>query len=289
MFFCFCSAAALLAGCSMHCCLLDAAAVCPFWLRRFWDHNDVKGAIGAMEKMADHCIIADVVGLLTEKTDIVTLEICTCLLSLLASLLESDMDRHLGISLDMLVKLVRVFGSVIYSAVSASSSVGVDIEAEQRLERCNLCYIELEKVKLCLPALMRRTPHSSSARPWTRCSSWSTNSRTTWLRAIMRTSGSSRFCPALWRSARRPWPEGIRPRLTARLPRSEPRRQRPCLSLFEAEKTKAVEAAQAELLDGADADLDKKMRLAWSEAFPNDDFSYWSTWWDWATVVVDSE
>lgn len=32
----------------------------------------------------------------------------------------------------MLVKLVRVFGSVIYSAVSASSSVGVDIEAEQR-------------------------------------------------------------------------------------------------------------------------------------------------------------
>uniref|UniRef100_A0A803LVX8 Katanin p80 WD40 repeat-containing subunit B1 homolog n=1 Tax=Chenopodium quinoa TaxID=63459 RepID=A0A803LVX8_CHEQI len=156
-------------------------------VRRFWDRNDVKGAIGAMEKMADHSVIADVVSLLTEKTDVVTLEICTCLLSLLASLLESDMDRHLGVSLDMLVKLVRVFGSVIYSAVSASSSVGVDIEAEERweggflrvsgvhfrwwwpvrwlgisssafkwLERCNLCYIELERVKLCLPALMRK-------------------------------------------------------------------------------------------------------------------------------------
>ncbi|XP_057537293.1 katanin p80 WD40 repeat-containing subunit B1 homolog KTN80.4-like [Amaranthus tricolor] len=126
-------------------------------VHRFWDHNDVKGAIGAMEKMADHSVIADVVSLLTEKTDIVTLEICTCLLPLLAALLGSDMDRHIGISLDMLVKLVRVFGSVIYSAVSTvSSSVGVDIEAEQRLERCNLCYIELERVKLCLPALMRR-------------------------------------------------------------------------------------------------------------------------------------
>lgn len=32
----------------------------------------------------------------------------------------------------MLLKLVRVFGSVIYSTLSASSSVGVDIEAEQR-------------------------------------------------------------------------------------------------------------------------------------------------------------
>ena len=40
--------------------------------------------------------------------------------------------RHQNLSLEMLLKLVRVFGSVIYSTISASSSVGVDIEAEQR-------------------------------------------------------------------------------------------------------------------------------------------------------------
>ena len=34
----------------------------------------------------------------------------------------------------MLLKLVRVFGSVIYSSISAPSSVGVDIEAEQRCD-----------------------------------------------------------------------------------------------------------------------------------------------------------
>lgn len=91
----------------------------------------------------------------------------------------------------MLLKLVRIFGSVIRSTLSASSSVGVDIQAEQRLvwlqlhiwnfllfwflyiiishnwshcylmlgcqrlERCNLCFIELEKIKRCLPALTR--------------------------------------------------------------------------------------------------------------------------------------
>lgn len=32
----------------------------------------------------------------------------------------------------MLLKLVRTFGSMIYSTISASTSVGVDIEAEQR-------------------------------------------------------------------------------------------------------------------------------------------------------------
>lgn len=125
-------------------------------VHRFWERNDIKGAIGAMEKMADHSVFADVISILREKPDVVTLEICTSLLPLLTSLLESEMDRHLGISLEMLLKLVRIFGSVIHSTLSASSSVGVDIQAEQRLERCNLCFIELEKIKHCLPALTRR-------------------------------------------------------------------------------------------------------------------------------------
>ncbi|OAY52135.1 katanin p80 WD40 repeat-containing subunit B1 homolog KTN80.4 [Manihot esculenta] len=123
---------------------------------RYWERNDVKGAIGAMEKMADHGVLADVISIVTEKTDIVTLDLCTGLLPILAGLLESDMDRHLSVSLDMLLKLVRTFGSMIYSTISASTSVGVDIEAEQRLERCNLCFVELEKVKRCLPNLVRR-------------------------------------------------------------------------------------------------------------------------------------
>ncbi|CAA3009380.1 katanin p80 WD40 repeat-containing subunit B1 homolog isoform X1 [Olea europaea subsp. europaea] len=125
-------------------------------VHNYWQRYDIKGALSALEKMADHCVLADVMCLLGEKTDIVTLDICTCLLPLLSGLLDSDMDRHKDISLEMLIKLVRVFGSVIYSSLSAQSSVGVDIEAEQRLERCNMCFVELEKVKRCLPLLSRR-------------------------------------------------------------------------------------------------------------------------------------
>ncbi|XP_030507289.1 katanin p80 WD40 repeat-containing subunit B1 homolog KTN80.4 isoform X2 [Cannabis sativa] len=130
---------------------------------RYWERNDVKGVINAMEKMADHAVVADVVSIMAEKIDIVTLDICTCLLPLLSGLLESNMDRHIGISLEMLLKLVRIFGSMIYSAISASSSVGVDIEAEQRLERCNTCFVELEKVKRCLPPLSRGGSIAKSA------------------------------------------------------------------------------------------------------------------------------
>lgn len=125
-------------------------------IHNYWQRQDIKGAVSAMDKMADHGVITDVMSLLTAKTDIVTLDTCTCLLPLLNKLLESEMDRHQSISLEMLLKLVRVFGSVIYSSLSAPSSVGVDIEAEQRLERCKLCFLELEKVKQSLPDLCRR-------------------------------------------------------------------------------------------------------------------------------------
>ncbi|KAL1806859.1 hypothetical protein ACET3Z_029927 [Daucus carota] len=125
-------------------------------VHKYWERNDIKGAIGMTQKMSDNAVLADVVSILTEKPDIVTLDICTCVLPLLASLLESEMDWHQGVSLELLIKLVRVFGSVIYSSLSASSSVGVDIEAEQRLERCNLCFVELERVKHCLPVLTRK-------------------------------------------------------------------------------------------------------------------------------------
>nr|GLL35816.1 katanin p80 WD40 repeat-containing subunit B1 homolog isoform X2 [Ipomoea trifida] len=109
-----------------------------------------------MEKMSDHAVLADVMYFLTKQSDIITLDIYTSLLPLLSALLESNMDRHQDISLEMLLKLVKVFGSMIYSSRSAPASVGVDIEAEQRLERYNLCYVELEKVKYCLPTLTRK-------------------------------------------------------------------------------------------------------------------------------------
>ncbi|KAG1359548.1 katanin p80 WD40 repeat-containing subunit B1 [Cocos nucifera] len=116
-------------------------------VHRLWERNDFRGVINAVEKMSDHAV---------EKSDNVTLDVCTCLLPVLTSLLESKMDRHLGISLGMMLKLVRTFGPVIYSTLSAGPSVGVDLQAEQRRERCNSCFIELEKAKHSLSTLTRR-------------------------------------------------------------------------------------------------------------------------------------
>ncbi|KAJ6790587.1 katanin p80 WD40 repeat-containing subunit B1-like protein [Iris pallida] len=125
-------------------------------VRRLWERKDVRGLISAMENMSDHAVSADVVSVLMEKSDVVTLDICTSLLPLLTSLLGSKMDRHLGISVEMLLKLVKIFGPVIHSTITAGPMVGVDLQAEQRLERCNICFIELEKMKHMLPSLIKR-------------------------------------------------------------------------------------------------------------------------------------
>ncbi|XP_010454622.1 PREDICTED: katanin p80 WD40 repeat-containing subunit B1 homolog isoform X1 [Camelina sativa] len=125
-------------------------------VRRYWERNDVKNSIGSIEKMADNAVTADVLGIITERNETLTLDNCTSLLPLLTALLGSDMDQHLSVSLDLLLKLVRLYGSPIYSSLSAPASVGVDIEAEQRIERYSRCFVELEKVKACLPSLARR-------------------------------------------------------------------------------------------------------------------------------------
>ena len=45
-------------------------------------------------------VAADVISILTDKIEVITLDICCCILPVLSSLLESDLDRfHLSLSL----------------------------------------------------------------------------------------------------------------------------------------------------------------------------------------------
>ncbi|KAF5176398.1 Katanin p80 wd40 repeat-containing subunit b1-like protein [Thalictrum thalictroides] len=125
-------------------------------VRYFWQRNDVKGGLNAVGKLPDHSVQADVVSVLVEKMDIVSLELFSCLLPILLSLLNSQIDRHTNVSLEMLLKLVAIFGSVIRLTIYASPSVGVDLQAERRLECCRQCSIQLQKIKQIIPSVIRR-------------------------------------------------------------------------------------------------------------------------------------
>jgi katanin p80 WD40 repeat-containing subunit B1 len=125
-------------------------------VRRFWNKNDMKGAIEAMKKMTDQSVLVEVLSVMMEKSDVLTLEICYLLIPLLHGLLSTDNDRFLMTALELLLKLVENFGPIIHATRTSSPSIGVDLQAEQRLERCNMCYHELQAVGHSLLPLMRK-------------------------------------------------------------------------------------------------------------------------------------
>lgn len=98
----------------------------------------------------------------------------------------SLVNRHASLSLEMLLKLVAIFGSVVFATVSAPPTVGVDLHAEQRFgpsfivcvpvchvcvsmvftlnfadfigfrrECCKECFGQLQKIQKILPLLIR--------------------------------------------------------------------------------------------------------------------------------------
>ncbi|KAG0582551.1 hypothetical protein M758_3G068100 [Ceratodon purpureus] len=125
-------------------------------VRRFWNKNDMKGAIEAMKKMADQSVLVEVLSVFMEKTDLLTLEICYLLIPLLNGLLSTDNDRFLMTALELLGRLVETFGPIIHATRTSAPSIGVDLQAEQRLERCNMCYHELQAVGHSLLPLSRK-------------------------------------------------------------------------------------------------------------------------------------
>ncbi|XP_076942732.1 katanin p80 WD40 repeat-containing subunit B1 homolog KTN80.1-like isoform X2 [Bidens hawaiensis] len=125
-------------------------------VRHFWGQNDTKGAINALRKLPDHAVQADVVNVLMEKMESLTLDHFSSLLPVLLDLLDSKTERHISVSLELLLKLVAVFGPVISSTVSAPPTVGIDLHAEKRLECCNECHVQLQKIRKCLPDITRR-------------------------------------------------------------------------------------------------------------------------------------
>ncbi|KAI9074935.1 hypothetical protein K1719_043098 [Acacia pycnantha] len=125
-------------------------------VRHFWERRDFKGAINALRKLPDQSVQADVVSVLVEKLEILTLDLFSSLLPVLTGLLDSKTERHIKVSLDILLKLVAVFGPTIHATISATPSVGVDLHAEERRECCNQCFLQLQKIQKILPILMRR-------------------------------------------------------------------------------------------------------------------------------------
>ncbi|KAJ6812831.1 katanin p80 WD40 repeat-containing subunit B1-like protein isoform X1 [Iris pallida] len=125
-------------------------------VRHFWEHNGIKSAIDAVAKLPDLAVQVDVICVLMVKLDLCTLDVFLLLLPVLCGLLNSKIERHTAISIEMLLEFMKIFLPVILSTVTASSLVGVDLQAAQRLARSKECYSHLLKIRQMLPSIIRK-------------------------------------------------------------------------------------------------------------------------------------
>ncbi|KAL8152176.1 hypothetical protein V2J09_009936 [Rumex salicifolius] len=125
-------------------------------LKSFWEQNDYKGAINMMKKFPDYFVQADVIGIFMDKMEIITLDLFSCLLPTLVTLLDSQTERHAKMSLEMLLKLVALYGEMISSTISAPPLVGVDLHQEERIKCCRDCFNQLQKLQRTLDEITRR-------------------------------------------------------------------------------------------------------------------------------------
>eukprot|EP00898_Chlorokybus_atmophyticus_P002757 jgi/Chlat1/3482/Chrsp23S08820 len=126
-------------------------------VRTFWSKGDLRGAVDAMQKIAEHSVLVDVVSMLVQKPDIFTLEITAAMLPLLVDLLSNTRhERYLLVGISAASMLLNSFGSVISSTRYASPSVGVDLMAEARLERCTSCHESFIAMQAQLERLSRQ-------------------------------------------------------------------------------------------------------------------------------------
>ncbi|KAJ4809171.1 hypothetical protein LUZ62_021737 [Rhynchospora pubera] len=125
-------------------------------VRHFLDKGGIKGAIDAVAKLPDHSVQVDLVGALKEKKEVFNLELFSGLLPVLVGLLSSRTERHVIVSIEVIIELLKIFGTVIKSTLSATSPAKVDLEGERRLKRCKNCSGHLQKIRPLLEPITRR-------------------------------------------------------------------------------------------------------------------------------------
>ncbi|XP_057537542.1 katanin p80 WD40 repeat-containing subunit B1 homolog KTN80.2-like isoform X2 [Amaranthus tricolor] len=125
-------------------------------VRHLWERNDIKGAILALKKLPDDSVQADVISVFSEKVELVTMDLFSCMLPILVRLLNGKFERHVKMSLELLLKFVACFGPTIRSTISAPPAVGVDLHQEERIACCKESFIQLQQIQGLLPALARK-------------------------------------------------------------------------------------------------------------------------------------
>ncbi|KAK3086328.1 hypothetical protein FSP39_016924, partial [Pinctada imbricata] len=116
-------------------------------VRAMWTSGNTKTAVDSAISMKDPSVIVDLLNVLNLKSGLWSLDLTSSLLPQVKDLLDSKYDSYVISACEALKIMLRNFGPVIKSNLTAPPSVGVDISREERYKKCTQCYKEVSLIR----------------------------------------------------------------------------------------------------------------------------------------------
>ncbi|XP_062570509.1 katanin p80 WD40 repeat-containing subunit B1-like isoform X3 [Saccostrea cucullata] len=123
-------------------------------VRAMWTSGNTKAAVDSAISMKDPSVIVDLLNVLNLKSGLWSLDLCSCLLPQVQDLMDSKYDSYVTAACEALKIMLKNFGPVIKSNLTAPPSQGVDISREERYRKCRQCYENLSMIRTSISKRM---------------------------------------------------------------------------------------------------------------------------------------
>ncbi|XP_061162980.1 katanin p80 WD40 repeat-containing subunit B1-like isoform X2 [Saccostrea echinata] len=123
-------------------------------VRAMWTSGNTKAAVDSAISMKDPSVIVDLLNVLNLKSGLWSLDLCSCLLPQVQDLMDSKYDSYVTAACEALKIMLKNFGPVIKSNLTAPPSQGVDISREERYRKCRQCYENLSMIRTTISKRM---------------------------------------------------------------------------------------------------------------------------------------
>lgn len=117
-------------------------------IRREWDMSDAKASMESVIALNDKSVLVDMLNhVFCRKQSFWTLDLCLLVLPELKDLICDSKESYVHCGCAVIKLILKMFGPVIKENMQAPTGHGIDINREERYEKCQNCYSHLISLK----------------------------------------------------------------------------------------------------------------------------------------------
>ncbi|CAI9720666.1 katanin p80 WD40 repeat-containing subunit B1 [Octopus vulgaris] len=115
-----------------------------------WKYDNARAALKLCIDLGDPALVIDMLSVMNSKKDLWNLDLCTLLSPKLVDLITSPHKRYVETVCGTLKLILETFGPLLKSCLNPSAGIGVDITAEERMNKCEVINGNLDQIKVIL-------------------------------------------------------------------------------------------------------------------------------------------